>query len=82
MNKLFLKGDNAEEAFKAMALFTQDLIRSKPEYFEALKNCNTEEEIKQKSGEFFKQHPEMAEEAMLSIIAARRDRLMQDEAKK
>ncbi len=80
MNKVFLKEDNMEEAFKSMIEFTKDLMRSKPEYYEALKNCKTEEEIKQKSGEFFAKHPEMVEEVMLSMVAARRNK-MENEGK-
>ena len=78
MNKVFLKEDNMEEAFKAMIEFSKDLMRSKPEYFEALKSCKTEEEIKQKSVEFFAAHPEMVEEVMLSMIAGRRNKLEMD----
>ncbi|HIH43311.1 TPA: hypothetical protein HA246_06740 [Candidatus Woesearchaeota archaeon] len=81
MNKVFMKEENMEEAFKTMLKFQEDLFRSKPEYFETLKNCKTEEEIKQKSGEFFANHPEMIEEVMLSMVAARRDRLIEDENK-
>src|SRR3989338_1680391 len=77
MNKVFMKEDNMEEAFKTMLKFQEDLFRSKPEYFETLKNCKTEEEIKQKSGEFFAKYPEMIEEVLLSMIAARRDRLIE-----
>ncbi|MBI2136800.1 hypothetical protein HYU06_07040 [Candidatus Woesearchaeota archaeon] len=81
MNKVFMKEKSLEEAFKTMLKFQEDLFRSKPEYFEALKNCKTEEEIRQKSGEFFANHPEMVEEVMLSMVAARRDRLIEDEKK-
>jgi len=74
MNKVFLKEDNLEEAFKAMLEFTKDLMRNNPDYFEALKDCKTEEEIKKKSEEFIKNNPKMIEEVELSLITAKRNK--------
>ena len=74
MNELVFKEKNPAQAFKQMALFFEDLMRSKPDYFEALKNCRTEEEIKAAAEAYFKAHPEMIEEVMMSILAVKRDR--------
>ena len=74
MNKCFLKEDNLGDAFKQMVLFMDYLIRNNPDYYESLKNCKTEEEIKNKTEEFFKNNPKMIEEVMDSLIAAERDK--------
>ncbi len=73
MNRLFMKEKNLESAFKQMALFMKDLMGNNPDYFEAMKNCRTEEEIKQKSKEFFEKNPKMVEEVLLSMLAVKRD---------
>lgn len=75
MNKCFLKEDNLKDAFKQVLAFMDYLIKNNPDYFEALKHCKTEEEIKQKTGEFFKKNPKMIEEVELSLIAANRDKI-------
>lgn len=82
LNKFFLKEKNMEDAFKQMALFFQDLMGNNPAYFEAMKNCRTEEEIKQKSKEFFDNHPEMVEEVLLSMLAVKRDKWEEKEREK
>jgi glutamyl/glutaminyl-tRNA synthetase len=74
MNKTFLKDDNLDEAFSQMALFFKDLVGNNPEYFEVMKHCKTEEEIKQKSKEFFDNNPQMVDEVMLSMLAVKRDK--------
>ncbi len=79
MNKCFLKEDNLKDAFKQVVLFMEYLIRNNPDYVEALKNCKTEEEIKKKTGEFFKNNPKMLEEVELSLIAAKRDKIFGNE---
>ena len=82
MNKLFFKEKNPEEAFKQMALFFQDLRGNNPEYFKALKNCRTEEEIKGASEKFFKTHPQMVDEVLLSMLAVKRDQWEEKESAK
>jgi len=74
MNQIFFKEKDSEEAFKQMGLFFEDLIKSNPTYFEAIKNCKTEEEIKFAVEEFFKKNPTMIEETMLSLLATKRNR--------
>lgn len=76
INKCFLKEDNLKDAFKQVLIFMDYLIRNNPDYFEALKNCKTEEEIKKKTEEFFKNNPKMLEEVELSLIAAMRDKIL------
>ena len=78
MNKCFLKEDNLEDAFKRMMVFMDYLIKNNPDYFKALKDCKTEEEIKEKTGEFFRNNPKMLEEVELSLIAAERDKRFKD----
>jgi len=61
INKCFLKEKNLDNAFKQVMVFMDYLIRSNPDYFDTLKNCKTEEEIKEKTGEFFKKNPKIIE---------------------
>ena len=82
MNKCFLKEKNIQDALKQMLVFMDYLIRSNPDYYEALKGCKTEEEIKNKTEEFFKKNPKMVEEVMLSLVAAERDKYFSDNDKK
>lgn len=82
LNKFFLKEKNMEDAFKQMALFFQDLMGNNPDYFEAMKRCRTEEEIKQKSKEFFDNNPKMVEEVLLSMLAVKRDKWEEKEREK
>ncbi len=82
MNKFFLKEKNMGDAFKQMALFFKDLMGNNPDYFEAMKNCRTEEEIKQKSKEFFDNNPKMVEEVLLSMLAVKRDKWEEKEKEK
>lgn len=82
MNKLVFKEKSSEEAFKQMLLFFEDLMKNNPEYFEALKRCKTEEEIKNASEEFFKNNPAMTDEVMLSMLAVKRDKWEQKEKDK
>src|SRR3989344_4797667 len=74
MNKLFFKEKNPEEVFKRMTLFFSDLIKNNPDYLEAMKECKTEEEIKQKSADFFKANPKIVNEVMLSMLAVKRNK--------
>src|SRR3989344_3557939 len=74
MNKLFFKEKDTEESFKQMSLFFEDLIKNNPDYFEAIKNCRTEEEIKFAIGEYFRKNPKMVEETMLSLLAVKRNK--------
>ncbi len=73
MNKLFFKEKSSEESFKQMGLFFEDLIKNNPHYFEAIKNCNTEEEIQFAIEEYFRKNPKMVEETMLSLLAVKRN---------
>ena len=82
MNKLFFKEANMEEAFAQMNLFFKDLIGNNPDYFEALKDCKTEEEIKRASADFFTKNPKMVEETTLSLLAVKRDQWEAQEKKK
>ncbi len=82
MNKLFFKEENMEEAFRQMNLFFKDLIGNNPDYFEALKNCQTEEEIKRTAEEFFTKNPKMVDETLLSMLAVKRDQWELKEKKK
>jgi len=75
LNKFILKEENMEEAFKTMIESMNDLFRERPDYFEALKDCKTEEEIKQKSGEFFEKNPDIVQDVMLSLMAGRRNKM-------
>ena len=74
INKCFLQETNLQDAFKQMMVFMDYLIRSNPDYYETLKGCRTEEEIKNKPEEFFKKNPKMVEEVLLSLTAAERDK--------
>jgi len=74
MNNCFLKEKNLQDAFKQMMVFMDYLIRNNPDYYEALKGCKTEEEIKNKTGEFFEKNPKMVEEVLQSLAAAERDK--------
>jgi len=82
MNKCFLKEKNLEDAFNQMLVYMNDLIRNNPDYYEAMKNCKTEEEIKNASEEFFKNNPKMVEEVLLSLAAAERDKYFKDKSEK
>src|SRR3989338_901169 len=73
MNRIFLKEKNMEEAFTQMNLFFKDLVGNNPDYYDALKGCKTEEEIKQATGDYFKKNPKMVEETILSLLAVKRD---------
>lgn len=74
MNKCFLGQKSNEDALNQMMAFMHDLVRNNPDYLEAIKDCQTEEEIKQKIGEFFAKNPKMVEEVQLSLLAARRNK--------
>lgn len=82
MNKLFFKEKDMAEAFQQMNLMFQDLIKNNPDYFEAIKNCRTEEEIKNAIGDFYKKNPKMVEETLLSMLAVKRDKWEKQEQKK
>lgn len=77
MNKCFLKEDNLKDALKQVLVFMDYMVRNNPDYFNALKDCKTEEEIKEKTGEFFKNNPKMIEEVELCLIAAERDKMFE-----
>ncbi len=82
MNKLFFKEKDMAEAFREAHLFFMDLIKNNPDYLEALKNCKTEEEIKQATEKFYKNNPKMTEETLLSMLAVKRDKWEEQEKKK
>lgn len=82
MNKLLFKEKTLEEAFRRLNLFFKDLMGNNPDYFAALKDCRSEEEIKQKTEEFFRNNPKMVEETLLSMLAAKRDQWEEKEKKK
>src|SRR3989338_227494 len=82
MNKLLFKEENPEEAFRQMALFFQDLMGNCPEYFEALQGCKTEEEIRNKSKEFFENNSRIIDETILSMLAVKRNRWEKKEKEK
>ncbi len=82
MNKLFSKEKNMAKAFEQINLFFQDLIKNNPDYLDAIKNCRTEEEIKQATARFYAQNPRMAEETLLSMLAVKRDQWEEQEKKK
>ena len=82
MNKLFFKEKDMAEAFRQMNLVFQDLIKNNPDYLEAIKNCRTEEEIKNAIGDFYKNNPKMVEETLLSMLAVKRDKWEAQEKKK
>lgn len=74
LNTFILKEKNTEEAMLVMMEFTRDLMRNRPDYYEALKNCKTEEEIKKASEEFFKNNPDVVKDVLLSLAAAQRNK--------
>ena len=82
MNKLFFKEKDMAEAFRQMNLVFTDLIKNNPDYLEAIKNCQTEEEIKNAIGDFYKNNPKMVEETLLSMLAVKRDKWEAQEKKK
>ncbi len=82
LNKFFLKEKKMEDAFKQMMLFFEDLVKNNPDYHQALKDCKTEEEIKQKTEEFFKNNPKMIEETLLSMMMVKRDKWEKKENEK
>ncbi|MDO8656713.1 MAG: hypothetical protein Q7K45_05740 [Nanoarchaeota archaeon] len=82
MNKLFFKEKDMAEAFRQMNLVFTDLIKNNPDYLEAIKNCRTEEEIKNAIGNFYKNNPKMVEETLLSMLAIKRDKWEEQEKRK
>ncbi|HLD72992.1 MAG TPA: hypothetical protein VJA23_05375 [Candidatus Nanoarchaeia archaeon] len=82
LNKFFLKEKKMEDAFKQMMLFFNDLVKNNPDYYQALKDCKTEEEIKQKTDEFFRNNPKMIEETILSMLMVKRDKWERNESEK
>ncbi|HLC71095.1 MAG TPA: hypothetical protein VJI32_03755 [Candidatus Nanoarchaeia archaeon] len=82
MNKLFSREKDMAKAFEQINLFFQDLIKNNPDYLEAIKNCKTEEEIKQTTAAFYANNPKMAEETLLSMLAVKRDKWEEQEQKK
>lgn len=82
MNKFFFKEKNMEEAFKQANLFFRDLIGNNPDFLEAIKNCKTEEEIKNAIEKFYQNNPKMVEETLLSMLAVKRDKWEEQEQKK
>ncbi len=82
MNKLFFKEKDMAEAFEQMNLFFKDLIGNNPDYLEAIKNCKTEEEIKNTIEDFYRKNPKMVEETLLSMLAVKRDKWEQQEHEK
>ncbi len=82
MNKLFFKEANMEDAFKQMNTFFLDLIKNNPDYFNAIKDCQTEEEINLAIANFFAKNPKMVEETMLSMLAVKRDHWEEKEQQK
>src|SRR3989338_7927194 len=82
MNKLFFREKNMAEAFEQMNLFFRDLIANNPDYGEAIKNCKTEEEIKNATENFYKNNPQMVEETLLSMLMVKRDQWEENEKKK
>ncbi len=82
MNKLLFNEENPDQAFKQIALFFDDLIKNNPDYFEALKNCKTEKEIKNRSKEFFDNNPQMVDETLLSMLMVKRDNWEKKEREK
>lgn len=82
MNKLFFKEKDMAEAFRQMNLVFTDLIKNNPDYLEAIKNCRTEEEIKNAIGDFYSKNPKMVEETLLSMLAVKRDKWEEKEKKK
>lgn len=82
LNKFFLKEKNMKDAFKQMMLFFDDLVKNNPDYHQALKDCRTEEEIKHKTEEFFRNNPKMIEETLLSMMMVKRDKWEKKESEK
>ncbi len=82
MNKLFFKENSMEEAFRQAGLFFRDLLGNNPDLFEAIKNCKTEEEIKNAIGDLYKNNPKMVQETLLSMLAVKRDKWEEQEQKK
>ena|SRR3989338_9875550 len=82
MNKLFSREKDPAKAFGQISLFFQDLIKNNPDYLEAIRNCRTEEEIKQATTKFYADNPKMAEETLLSMLAVKRDQWEEQEKKK
>ena len=82
MNKLFFKEKDMAEAFRQMNLVFTDLIKNNPDYLEAIKNCRTEEEIKNATENFYKNNPKMVEETLLSMLAIKRDKWEEQEKRK
>ncbi len=79
MNKLLFKEKNLEKAFQQMALFFEDLAKNNPDYLKIMKECKTEEEIKQKSADFFKANPRIVDEVLLSMLAVKRNKWEEEE---
>lgn len=82
MNKLFFKEKDMGEAMRQMDLFFKDLIGNNPDYLDALKNCRTEEEIKNATRDFYANNPKMVEETLLSMLTVKRDKWEEQEKKK
>lgn len=73
MNKFFLKEKDSLEAMHLLQSFMKDLLGNNPDYAKVLRNCKTEEEIKQATAKFFEDNPKMVEETLLSMLAVKRD---------
>jgi len=82
MNKLFFKEKDMVKAFEQMNLMFTDLIKNNPDYLEAIKNCRTEEEIKNATENVYKNNPKMVEETLLSMLAIKRDKWEEQEKRK
>lgn len=82
LNKFFFREKDMDEAFRQMNTFFLDLIGNNPDYLQALKDCKTEEEIKQATENFFRNNPKMVQETILSFLAVKRDKWEEQEKKK
>ena len=82
MSKLFFKEKDMVKAFEQMNLMFTDLIKNNPDYLEAIKNCRTEEEIKNATENVYKNNPKMVEETLLSMLAIKRDKWEEQEKRK